>query len=72
MNTIKTDVENIFRDPNSKSLSIVNEDERNRIKQQRKLIDRVYKLEESVDELNKKIDTILTILRRRRNEPRTY
>jgi len=71
MNTIKTDVENIFRDPNSKSLSIVNEDERNRIKQQRKLIDRVYKLEESVDELNKKIDTILTILRRR-NEPRTY
>ena len=59
------------RDPNSKSLSIVNEDERNRIKQQRKLIDRVYKLEESVDELNKKIDTILTILRRR-NEPRTY
>ena len=71
MNTIKTDVENIFRDPNAKSLSIVNEDERNRIKQQRKLIDRVYKLEESVDELNKKIDTILTILRRR-NEPRTY
>ena len=71
MNTIKTDVENIFRDPNSKSLSIVNEDERNRIKQQRKLIDRVYKLEESVDVLNKKIDTILTILRRR-NEPRTY
>jgi len=71
MKSIKTDVENIFRDPNSKSLSIVNEDERNRIKQQRKLIDRVYKLEESVDELNKKIDTILTILRRR-NEPRTY
>jgi len=71
MKSIKTDVENIFRDPNSKSLSIVNEDERNRIKQQRKLIDRVYKLEESVDELNKKIDTILTILRRC-NEPRTY
>lgn len=71
MNTIKTDIENIFRDPNSKCLSIINNDELNKIKHQRSIINRINKLEESVNQLNNKLDVVLNTLRNQ-NEPRIY
>jgi len=71
MKTLTTDKENIFRDAYSKFLSISDEQERNKIKQQRKLVDRINKLEESMLEINKKLDYIFTELRNL-NDPRTY
>lgn len=71
MKALKTDKENIFRDVNSKSLSIADEQERNKIKQQRKLVDRINNLELSIMEINKKLDYIFTKLSKI-NDPRTY
>ena len=71
MKTLTTDKENIFRNADSKFLSISDEQERNKIKQQRKLVDRINNLELSMMEINKKLDYIFTKLSKI-NEPRTY
>lgn len=71
MKALTTDKEHIFRDVNSKALSIADEQERNKIKQQRKLVDRINNLELAVIEINNTLDKIVTTLGKL-NGPRTY